>query len=53
MTEQLRAREEKLKQQVEELTIEIDQSKRMQQVSQITKTDSFQQLKQKVKRLRG
>lgn len=53
MTEQVRAREEKLKQQVEELKIEIDQSKRMQQVSQITKTDSFQQLKQKVKQLRG
>jgi DNA repair exonuclease SbcCD ATPase subunit len=53
MTEQVRAREEKLKQQVEELTIKIDESKRMQQVSQITKTDSFQQLKQKVKRLRG
>ena len=53
MTEQVRVREEKLKQQVEELRIEIDQSKRMQQVSQITKTDSFQQLKQKVKQLRG
>ncbi len=53
MTEQVRVREEKLKQQVEELRIEIDQSKRMQQVSQITKTDSFQQLKQKVKKLRG
>jgi DNA repair exonuclease SbcCD ATPase subunit len=53
MTEQVRVREEKLKQQVEELRIEIDQSKRMQQVSQITKTDSFQQLKQKIKQLRG
>lgn len=53
MTEQVRVREEKLKQQVEELKIEIDQSKRMRQVSQITKTDSFQLLKQKVKQLRG
>ena len=53
MTEQVRAREEKLKQQVEELRVEIDQSRRMQQVSQITKSDSFQQLKQKVKQLRG
>ncbi|MFW9264645.1 hypothetical protein [Nostoc sp. CALU 546] len=53
MTEQINAREEKLKQQVEELKIGIDQYKRMQQVSQITKTDSFQQLKQKVKQLRG
>lgn len=53
MTEQVRAREEKLKQQVEELRIEIDQSRRMQQVSEITKSDSFQQLKQKVKQLRG
>lgn len=53
MTEQIKAREEKLKQQVEELKIGIDQFKRMQQVSQITETDSFQQLKQKVKQLRG
>ena len=53
MTEQVRVREEKLKQQVEELRVEIDQSRRMQQVSEITKSDSFQQLKQKVKQLRG
>lgn len=53
MTEQIKAREEKLKQEVEELRIGIDQFKRIQQVSQITKTDSFQQLKQKVKQLRG
>ncbi|MEH2183917.1 HAMP domain-containing protein [Nostoc sp.] len=52
MTEQIKTREEKLKQQVEQLRIEIDQFKRMQQVSEITKTDSFQQLKQKVKQLR-
>ena len=52
MTEQVRVREEKFKHQVEELRIEIDQSKRMQQVSQITKSDSFQQLKQKVKQLK-
>ncbi|RCJ42048.1 histidine kinase [Nostoc minutum NIES-26] len=53
MTEQIKAREEKLKQQVEQLKIEIDQFKRVQQVSEITKTDSFQQLKQKVKQLKG
>ncbi|MBR8836497.1 MAG: hypothetical protein DSM106950_21385 [Stigonema ocellatum SAG 48.90 = DSM 106950] len=53
MTEQVRSREEKLKQQVEELKIEINQFKRIEEVSQITKTDSFQQLKQKVKQLRG
>lgn len=52
MTEQVRVREEKLKQQVEELRIGIDQFKRKQQVSQITKTDFFQQLKQKAKLLR-
>ena len=53
MTEQIKAREQKLKQQVEQLRIEIDQFKRTQQVYEITKTDSFQQLKQKVKKLRG
>lgn len=50
---QIRQREETLKRQVEELTIEIDQTKRVQQVSQITQTDYFQELQQKVKKLRG
>jgi DNA repair ATPase RecN len=53
MITQVKRREETLKQQVQELKIEIDQSRRVQQVSQITQTEYFQQLKQKVKQLRG
>jgi HAMP domain-containing protein len=52
MTTQVKQREENLKQQVEELKIEIDQTRREQQVSQITQTDYFQELKQKVKEIR-
>lgn len=53
MVEQVKQREETLKRQVEELKIEIDQARRVQQVSQITQTDYFQELKQKVKQIRG
>jgi hypothetical protein len=52
MITQVKQREELLKRQVEDLKIEIDQTKRVQQVSQITQTDYFQELKQKVKKLR-
>ena len=52
MIMQAQQREEKLKQQVEKLKIEIDQTKRVQQVSQITQTDYFQELKQKGKQIR-
>jgi HAMP domain-containing protein len=52
MITQVKQREELLKRQVEELKIEIDQTKRAQQVSQITQTDYFQELKQKAKKLR-
>lgn len=52
MIEQVKQREETLKRQVEELKIEIDQTRRVQQVSQITQTDYFQELKQKVKQIR-
>ncbi|GEM_PF-3589072 len=53
MITQVKQREEKLKQQVEDLKIEIDQARRVQQVSQITQTDYFKELKQKVKQIRG
>ncbi|UBF30505.1 hypothetical protein K9N68_35580 (plasmid) [Kovacikia minuta CCNUW1] len=52
MVTQVKQREENLKQQVEELKIEIDHTRRAQQVSQITQTDYFQELKQKVKEIR-
>lgn len=53
MVAQVKQREETLKRQVEELKIEIDHSKRVQQVSQITQTEYFQDLKRKAKQIRG
>lgn len=53
MVAQVKQREETLKRQVEELKIEIDQSRRVQQVSQITQTEYFQDLKRKAKQIRG
>lgn len=53
MVNQVQHREEVLKRQVQELKIEIDQTKRLQDVSLITETDYFKQLKCKVKQLRG
>lgn len=53
MAQELRAREQKLKLQVQELHIEIDQSKKTREVAAITETDYFQQLQQKSRKLRG
>jgi HAMP domain-containing protein len=52
MVEQVKAREQKLKQQVQELRIEIDKTKQAQKVAEIMETDSFQNLKQKLKRMK-
>ncbi len=52
MAAEVKARETKLKKQVEELKIEIDHSKKARQVAEITDTDYFQNLKQKAKELR-
>lgn len=53
MTEQVKIRETKLKQQVQELRIEIDQAKQAKQVADIVETDAFQNLKQKLKKLKS
>lgn len=53
MIKQVQQREERLKRQVAQLEIEIDQSRLKQQVSEITQTDYFQELKRKAKELRG
>ncbi|NER78430.1 MAG: HAMP domain-containing protein [Leptolyngbya sp. SIO1D8] len=52
MVDQIYAREARLKRQVAELTIEIDQARKEQQVAEITETDYFLQLTQKAKTLR-
>ena len=53
MAEHVKAREQKLKQQVMELHIEIDEAKKTRQVAEITQTDYFQQLQKKAQKLRG
>jgi C4-dicarboxylate-specific signal transduction histidine kinase len=52
MAEQVKAREQKLKQQVVELNFEIDEAKRERQVAAVTGTQYFQQLQQKANRLK-
>lgn len=44
MAAYIQQREDQLKQQLKELTIEIDQAKRQQQVAQITKSEYFKEL---------
>ncbi|MEM7537802.1 MAG: cache domain-containing protein [Chloroflexota bacterium] len=52
MAEQVYAREQRLKQQVKQLQIVIDETKRKQQVEEITDSDFFQDLTQKAGSLR-
>lgn len=52
MAEEVKAREQKLKQQLVELQIEIDQAKKERQVAEITETDYFQELQKKAKQMR-
>ncbi|WP_199247103.1 cache domain-containing protein [[Phormidium] sp. ETS-05] len=52
MAREVYQREQQLKQQVQELRIEIDQTKKQQQVEEITGTDYFQNLQQKAKAMR-
>lgn len=52
MAREVRAREEKLKQQVHELKIEIDQTKQAKKVSEITGSEYFQSLRSQAESLR-
>ncbi len=52
MAEEVMSREEKLRQQVTTLQIMIDESKRQEQVAEITDTDFFRELQQKANRMR-
>ena len=52
MAAQVREREEKLQQEVLQLRIQIDENKRRQEVSQITESDYYVSLKEKLKALR-
>jgi len=53
MALEVRAREQKLRQQIADLRIEIDVSKRAQQVAEIADTDYFRDLQAKARQLRG
>ncbi|MDA0266154.1 MAG: cache domain-containing protein [Cyanobacteria bacterium] len=52
MAKQVYQREQRLKRQVAELTIEIDQARKEQQVAEITETDYFKELTKKARDLR-
>ncbi len=52
MAEDVKEREQNLKQQVIELHIEIDEVKKARHVAQITQTDYFQQLQKKARKLK-
>jgi DNA-binding response OmpR family regulator len=52
MALEVQAREHHLKQQIQELRIEIDEVKKAQQIADITETDYFQELRDKAKALR-
>jgi len=53
MVREVYAREQCLKQQVQELRIEIDETKRTRQVAEIAQTDYFQKLRQEAKEIRN
>ena len=53
MAQEVILREQKLRQEVELLRIEIDQAKKERQVAEITETDYFQELKVKAKKMRS
>lgn len=52
MAEEVYAREQRLKRQVQELIIELDQAKKERQVAEITETEYFRRLKEKAQHLR-
>jgi DNA repair ATPase RecN len=52
MTREVYAREQRLKQQVNELRIEVDSIKAERQVAEITETDYFKTLQETVRQLR-
>lgn len=53
MASEVVAREQRLRQQVSDLRIQIDEAKKTREVAEITESEYFQQLQQKAKRLRA
>ncbi|MCC5668503.1 HAMP domain-containing protein [Nostoc sp. CHAB 5784] len=52
MAEEVRMRDQKLKMQVQELRIEIDETKRATHVAEITENEHFQELQKKIQKLK-
>ncbi|MCB9149746.1 MAG: hypothetical protein H6641_13380 [Caldilineaceae bacterium] len=52
MAQDVQARAQHLRQQVQELRIEIDEAKRVRQVTEITETDYFQELRTRAQQMR-
>jgi hypothetical protein len=52
MAREVIQREEGLRQQVQQLRIEIDEAKKARQVSEITETEYFRTLREKARRMR-
>lgn len=52
MSNEVQAREQRLQKQVQDLKIEIDESKRQEQVSEIVDSDFFQDLQSKARAIR-
>jgi DNA-binding response OmpR family regulator len=52
MAREVYAREQRLKQQVQELRIQVDETRKEREVAEITESEYFQQLKQKARMLR-
>lgn len=52
MANEVQAREQRLKQEVQQLRIQIDETKKAREVAQITESDYFQHLQQRVKEMR-
>jgi hypothetical protein len=53
MASEVRAREQRLQQQVEELRVEIDQAKRAREVAQVTSSDYFERLRRRAAEMRS
>jgi CRP-like cAMP-binding protein len=53
MVEEIRAREDELKQELVRLKIEIDQTRRQQEVAEIAQSDFFKSIQEKKRRRRG
>lgn len=53
MAQEVRLREQRLKQEVRQMQIEIDHTQKMRQVAQITESDYFQHLKKKAQSLKA